>query len=180
MEMTKGNLWKKILIYSLPLVITNLLQLLFNIADVAIVGKFAGSLSLGAVGSTTLLVALTTGWIIGISNGVNAVVAYYVGAKENAGEKNAVNSGFYICLLVGLLTLILGGLFSRSVLSLLGTKPELIDEAVLYFRIYMFGSPALALFNYGNSVLSAKGDTQKPLMILLTAGIINVILNLSL
>lgn len=178
MEMTTGNLWKKILLYSLPLVMTNLLQLLFNIADVAIVGKFAGSISLGAVGSTTLLVSLTTGWVIGIANGVNAVVAYYAGAKEKEGERKSINLGFYICLIVGLLTLALGVVLARPVLTLLGTKDELIEEAVLYFKIYMLGSPALALFNYGNSVLSAKGDTKKPLKILLTAGVINVILNL--
>jgi len=178
MEMTSGNLWKKILLYSLPLVMTNLLQLLFNIADVAIVGKFAGSISLGAVGSTTLLVSLTTGWVIGIANGVNAVVAYYAGAKEKEGERKSINLGFYICLIVGLLTLALGVILARPVLTLLGTKDELIEEAVLYFKIYMLGSPALALFNYGNSVLSAKGDTKKPLKILLTAGVINVILNL--
>lgn len=178
MEMTSGNLWKKILLYSLPLVLTNLLQLLFNIADVAIVGKFAGSISLGAVGSTTLLVTLTTGWIIGISNGVNSVVAYFVGGGEKAKEKKAVNLGFYLCLLAGIITMTLGILCSRPVLILMGTKPELIDEAILYFRIYMLGSPALALFNYGNSVLSAKGDTKKPLKILFTAGVINVVLNL--
>lgn len=178
MEMTGGNLWKKILLYSLPLVVTNLLQLLFNIADVAIVGKFAGSESLGAVGSTTLLVSLTTGWIIGISNGVNAVVAYFVGAGDKTKEKKSINIGFYVCLFAGLFTLASGIIFSRPVLKLLGTKAELIDEAVLYFKIYMLGSPALALFNYGNSVLSAKGDTRKPLKILFAAGIINVILNL--
>lgn len=180
MEMTNGNLWKKILLYSLPLVLTNLLQLLFSIADVAIVGKFAGSISLGAVGSTTLLVALTTGWLIGISNGVNAVVAYFAGANEEKKEKQAINLGLYICLFTGLFTLFLGIISSKAVLTLLGTKPELMEEAVLYFRIYMLGSPALALFNFGNSVLSAKGDTKKPLKILLFAGIINVILNLLL
>lgn len=179
MEMRRGNLWKSILIYSVPLMLTNLLQLLFNIADVAIVGKFAGSLSLGAVGSTTLLVSLTTGWLIGISNGVNAMVAFFAGSGDKAKEKSAINTGFILCLMVGIVTLVLGFVFARPILLLLGTKDELIEEAILYFKIYMLGSPALAVFNYGNSVLSAEGNTREPLIYLTISGIINVILNLA-
>ena len=177
-EMTRGNLWKNILLYSIPLVFTNLLQLLFNIADVAIVGKFAGSLSLGAVGSTTLLVSLTTGWLIGIANGVNSLVAYFSGAGDREREGFSVQTGFVLCLAMGMLTLLLGICFARPALTLLGTRPELIEEAILYFRIYMTGSPALALFNFGNAVLSAEGNTRKPLKFLAIAGMINVCLNL--
>ena len=177
-EMTRGNLWKNILLYSIPLVFTNLLQLLFNIADVAIVGKFAGSLSLGAVGSTTLLVSLTTGWLIGIANGVNSLVAYFSGAGDREREGLSVQTGFVLCLAMGMLTLLLGICFARPALTLLGTRPELIEEAILYFRIYMTGSPALALFNFGNAVLSAEGNTRKPLKFLAIAGMINVCLNL--
>ncbi len=178
MEMRTGNLWKNILLFSIPLMLTNLLQLLFNIADVAIVGKFAGSLSLGAVGSTTLLISLTTGWLIGISNGVNSVVAFFAGAQEIAHEKKAVHTGFLICLFIGIATLVLGFTLAGPILRLMGTKEELIGEAILYFKIYMLGSPALAVYNYGNSVLSAEGDTAKPLKYLTISGIINVILNL--
>ena len=177
-EMTRGNLWKNILLYSIPLVFTNLLQLLFNIADVAIVGKFAGSLSLGAVGSTTLLVSLTTGWLIGIANGVNSLVAYFSGAGDREREGLSVQTGFVLCLAMGMLTLLLGICLARPALTLLGTRPELIEEAILYFRIYMTGSPALALFNFGNAVLSAEGNTRKPLKFLAIAGMINVCLNL--
>ena len=176
--MLTGNLYKNIFIYSVPLVFTNILQLLFNIADVAIVGKFAGSLSLGAVGSTTLLVSLTTGWLIGIANGVNALVAFYLGAGEENHEQEACGTGFLLCLFMGILTLLAGLVASKSVLTLLGTKTELIEEATLYFRIYMLGSPALAIFNYGNSVLSARGNTRKPLLYLTISGIVNIILNL--
>lgn len=178
MKMTQGNLWKNILIYSIPLVFTNLLQLLFNIADVAIVGKFAGALSLGAVGSTTLLVSLTTGWLIGISNGVNAIVAFFAGSGDQKKEKSAVDTGWVLSLLMGILTLLVGWIFAQSVLQLLGTKDELIDEAIMYFRIYMLGSPALAIFNYGNSVLSAEGNTREPLLYLTISGVVNVVLNL--
>lgn len=178
MEMRSGNLWKNIWSYSIPLMVTNLLQLFFNIADVAIVGKFAGSISLGAVGSTSLVIALTTGWLIGISNGVNAEVAFFSGAEDYFKEKASSQTGFVLCLGTGILTLILGVFFSFPILQLLGTKEELIEEALVYFRLYMLGSPALALFNYGNAVLSAKGETRKPLKCLTAAGIVNVILNL--
>ncbi len=177
MEMREGNLWKKILLYSLPLMLTNMLQLLFNTADVAIVGKFAGSLSLGAVGSTSLLITLTTGILIGISGGVNSVVAYYIGADDDEKERKVGYTGFMLCALFGFLILALGFVFARQILTLLGTKDELIEEAILYFRIYMMGSPALAVFNYGNAILSAKGNTKEPLKYLLISGCINIVLN---
>lgn len=178
MEMKKGNLWRSIWIYSVPLMFTNLLQLLFNIADVAIVGKFAGSISLGAVGSTTLLISLTTGWLIGISNGVNAVVAFFAGADERNQEQKAIQTGFLLCLAIGLIIFGAGFLWAEDILELLGTKDEFIWEATRYFRIYMMGSPALAIFNYGNSVLSAEGNTKKPLNYLTISGVVNVVLNL--
>ena len=178
MELTKGNLWKQIWIYSVPLMLTNLLQVFFNLADVAVVGKFAGPISLGGVGSTTLLVALTTGFLIGMSNGVNTLTALFIGSGEKDREVKTVHTGFVLCLATGLAVLILGIIFANPILSLLGTKDELFSEASIYFKIYMLGSPALAIYNYGNAVLSAAGDTKKPLKYLTIAGIINVLLNL--
>lgn len=178
MELTKGNLWKQIWIYSVPLMLTNLLQVFFNLADVAVVGKFAGPISLGGVGSTTLLVTLTTGFLIGMSNGVNTLTALFIGSGEKDREVKTVHTGFVLCLATGLAVLILGIIFANPILSLLGTKDELFSEASIYFKIYMLGSPALAIYNYGNAVLSAAGDTKKPLKYLTIAGIINVLLNL--
>ena len=178
MEMTKGNLWRQIWIYSVPLMLTNLLQVFFNLADVAVVGKFAGPISLGGVGSTTLLVTLTTGFLIGMSNGVNTLTALFIGSGEKDREVKIVHTGFLLCLVTGLAVLILGIIFANPILSLLGTKDELFSEASIYFKIYMLGSPALAIYNYGNAVLSAAGDTKKPLKYLTTAGVINVLLNL--
>ena len=178
MEMTKGNLWRQIWIYSVPLMLTNLLQVFFNLADVAVVGKFAGPISLGGVGSTTLLVTLTTGFLIGLSNGVNTLTALFIGSGEKDREVKTVHTGFVLCLVTGLAVLILGIIFANPILSLLGTKDELFSEASIYFKIYMLGSPALAIYNYGNAVLSAAGDTKKPLKYLTTAGVINVLLNL--
>ena len=176
--MTKGNLWKQIWIYSVPLMLTNLLQVFFNLADVAVVGKFAGPISLGGVGSTTLLVTLTTGFLIGMSNGVNTLTALYIGSGEKDREVKTVHTGFVLCVGTGLAVLIFGIIFANSILRLLGTKPELFAEASIYFKIYMLGSPALAIYNYGNAVLSAAGDTKKPLKYLTIAGVINVFLNL--
>ena len=178
MEMTKGNLWKQIWIYSVPLMLTNLLQVFFNLADIAVVGKFAGPISLGGVGSTTLLVTLTTGFLIGMSNGVNTLTALYIGSGEKDREVKTVHTGFVLCVGTGVGVLALGIVFANSILRLLGTKPELFAEASVYFKIYMLGSPALAIYNYGNAVLSAAGDTKKPLKYLTIAGVINVFLNL--
>ena len=178
MEMRTGNLWKKIFIYSLPLMLTHLLELFFNIADVAIAGKFAGPISLGAVGSTSMLITLTTGWLIGISNGVNAQVAFYIGGNEYDKEKRAVTTGLILCVAMGFFTTVLSIALTSPVLNLMGTKPELMAEALTYFKIYMLGAPALAIFNFGNAVLTADGETKKPLKYLTIAGIVNVILNL--
>ena len=158
--------------------LTNLLQVFFNLADVAVVGKFAGPISLGGVDSTTLLVTLTTGFLIGMSNGVNTLTALFIGSGEKDREVKTVHTGFVLCLVTGLAVLILGIIFANPILSLLGTKDELFSEASIYFKIYMLGSPALAIYNYGNAVLSAAGDTKKPLKYLTIAGIINVLLNL--
>lgn len=177
MEMRTGNLWKKIMVYSLPLMFTHVLELFFNIADVAIAGKFAGPISLGAVGSSSMLITLATGWLIGISNGVNTQVAYYIGGDDLEKEKQSVATGIVLCLITGILTTALCLGVAAPVHRLMGTKPELMDEAVAYLKIYMLGAPALAVFNFGNAVLTADGETKKPLRYLTIAGIINLILN---
>ena len=177
-DLTKGNLWKQILVFSLPLMISNLLQVLFNMADIAVVGRFAGSIALGAVGSTTTLVTLFTGFLIGMSGGVNVLIARYLGAKKPKDIEEATHTAVIICLLTGIVIMMAGLLFSYPILRLLHTKDELIAGATLYLRIYFLGMPALAVYNYGNAVFSAVGNTKKPLYYLTTAGIINIILNL--
>lgn len=177
-DMTTGSLPKKMLIYSLPLMLSNVLQVMFNLCDVAVVGKFVGPLALGSVGSTSIIVTLTTGILLGLAGGVNAVVALFVGAKNSANVKKAVHTSIIICLIAGFLLLLSGLFLSRPILLLIGTKKELINGAVIYLTIYLLGSPALAMYNYGNAVLSAVGDTKRPLMYLITAGVINVVLNL--
>ena len=178
MDLCTGALWKKILLFSVPLMFTNLLQVVFNMSDVAVVGKFAGSLALGSVGSTSILVTMFTGILIGMASGVNALTALYIGAKNDRNVRETVHTACILCLSSGLLILLFGFTFARHILTMMNTKPELIDGAVRYLRIYVFGMPALALFNFGNAVLSASGDTKRPLYYLSFAGVINVILNL--
>ncbi len=178
MDMTTGSLGKQILFFSIPLIISNLLQVCFNMSDIAVVGKFAGAAALGAVGSTTILVTLFTGFLIGLGNGVNVLVARYIGQKNDKAVKEAVHSAIIICFIFGVLLLVLGLGFSGALLRVLNTKDELMDGAKLYLKIYFLGMPALAVYNFGNAVLSAAGDTKRPLYYLLAAGIINIVLNL--
>lgn len=177
-DLTKGNLWKQILVFSFPLMISNVLQVLFNMADVAVVGRFAGSMALGSVGSTTTLVTLFTGFLIGMAGGVNVLIARYFGAKNKKDVEETAHTAVIICLITGILIMMAGLFFAEGILQLLHTKDELIEGAALYLRIYFLGMPALALYNYGNAVFSAVGDTRKPLYYLTAAGVINVVLNL--
>lgn len=177
-QITEGSLWKNMLIFSIPLMLSQLLQVLFNMADVAVVGKFSSEKALGAVGSTTILVSLFTGFLIGMGSAVNVRVANYLGAKDRKLTSASIRTSFVICLALGLVIMVLCLLSARFMLELLGTKDDLMEGAVLYFRIYALGMPALGIFNFGNGVLSAAGDTKRPLAYLMIAGILNVIFNL--
>ena len=177
-DLTTGPLGKKIFRFSIPLIFSNLLQVLFNMADVAVVGRFAGSTALGAVGSTTILVSLFTGFLIGLAGGVNVLVAHHFGADDQKNLSDTVHSAALTCAAAGLVLLGIGCGFAGGILRALNTKPELMDGAVLYLRIYCLGMPALAVYNFGNAVFSAVGDTRRPLYYLSIAGVINVVLNL--
>lgn len=177
-DLTNGRLSQQFLVFSLPLMVTNVLQVLFNMADVAVVGKFAGANALGAVGSTTMLVALFTGILIGVSSGINILVALAVGLKSEKDIRETVHTAFLISAGIGILLMIVGVSFSPLILKLLHTKEELISGASAYLRVYFLGLPALALYNFGNAVFSAVGDTKRPLLFLSVAGVLNVCLNL--
>lgn len=173
----RGLTWQ-ILVFSLPLMVSNLLQVLFNMADIAVVGQFAGASSLAAVGSTTTAVTLFTGLLIGIGGGINALIARYFGARDRQQLGHTIHTAALISLLCGVVLLLFGQVGSRPLLAALNTKPELLDRAVLYMRIYFLGMPAMAVYNFGNAVYSAVGDTKKPLRYLLLSGVLNVVLNL--
>ena len=177
-SMTEGPLTRRILGFSIPLVLSNLLQVLFNMSDIAVVGRFAGAEALGSVGSTVILVGLFTGFLMGMGSGVNVLVARYIGAESREDVEETVHTALLICLITGLLLLAIGAGFSRFMLRLLNTKSELIDGATLYMRIYFLGMPAAAIYNFGNAVFSAAGNTRRPLCFLLTAGVLNVLMNL--
>ena len=178
LDMTTCPLWRNMLLISLPLMASQLLQVIFNMADVAVVGKFASTRALGEVGSTTTLVTLFTGFLIGMGCGVNVVVAQQLGADRRQEVRRTVHTSLWVCFFAGVLIALLCFFFASPMLSRLNTKPDLLDGAVLYFRIYALGMPALGIFNFGNAVLSAEGDTRRPLAYLTVAGVLNVILNL--
>ena len=177
-SLTEGPLAKQILLVSLPLALSNLLQVLFNMSDVAVVGRFAGSTALGAVGSTSIFVTLFTGFLIGLGNGINVLVARFYGARHPNDVHDTVHSALIVSLIAGVILLVVGLLGSPAMLRLLNTKEDLLPGAILYLRVYFLGMPALALYNFGNAVFSAIGETKKPLYILSFAGVLNILLNL--
>jgi putative MATE family efflux protein len=176
--LTTGSLWKNIFLFSLPLMASNILQVLFNMTDIAVVGTFSGPEALGSVGSTATLVALFTTVIIGFASAANILTALYIGACDRKMVRKTVHTGAILCLIAGFVLLFIGEVFGRPVLEILNTKENLIDGASLYIRIYFLGMPALAIYNFGNAVLSASGDTKRPLKYLSISGLINIILNL--
>lgn len=178
MDMTTGSLWKKIMIFSVPLMFSNILQIVFNISDVAVVGKFAGPIALGSVGSTSILVTLSTGVLLGLSSGVSALTALYIGARDDSEVKKTVHTSALLMAFSGVLIMVVGIVLAGTILTAMRTKEELMEGAVCYLQVYLLGTPALAMFNFGNAVLSAAGDTRRPLNYLTFAGVVNVLLNL--
>ncbi len=179
-DLTRGSLPRQILFFSLPLIASNLLQVLFHMSDLAVVGRFSadGANALGAVGSTATLVTLFTGFLMGIGCGVNVLVAKFFGAGDRDNVRKTVHTSALLCTLIGLVILLIGVTLAKPLLQLLGTHPDLLSGASLYLRIYFLGMPALAIYNFGNAVLSAVGDTKRPLFYMLTAGLLNIALNL--
>ena len=161
-DLTQGSLWKNIFVFSIPLMLSNVLQVLFNMSDIAVVGRFAGPLALGSVGSTAILVTMFTGFLIGLAGGINVLTALYLGAGKKQALSHTVHSALIVSICSGLALLLFGICFARPVLEILHTKEELIDGSVLYLRIYFLGMPALAVYNCGNAIFSADGDTARP------------------
>ena len=178
LDMLNGALLPKLMMFSLPLALTGILQLLFNAADVIVVGKFAGSTSLAAVGATSALINLLTGAFIGISVGVNILVARYIGCRDDAGVSRAVHSAITLSLLLGVVTLLLGFFLSTPMLELMGTPDDVLRLASLYLRIYFIGIPGALIYNFAAAILRAYGDTKRPLLFLAVSGVLNVFLNL--
>lgn len=179
-DMTTGPIFSKILMFVLPLMASGILQLLFNAADVIVVGKFAGSLALAAVGSNGPLINLFVNVFIGISTGANVLVARFYGSHDYDDLSRCVHSAIAISGILGILVAILGFFLSTPMLALMNTDPQVLPLASLYLKIYFLGIPATLVYNFGAAILRAVGDTERPLRFLIISGIINVVLNLIL
>lgn len=176
---TEGPLFFKMLIYTVPIILTSLLQIFYNMADHIVVSQFSGDeVALAAIGSTGSLTTLVTSFLIGIGGGAGVVVAHFIGARRREDVSRASHTSVLFSIISGFLLMLFGLLISEWALSAMGTKDELFDSALLYFRIICIGFPATAVYNFGASVLKAAGDSKMPLYILATAGIVNVVLNI--
>ncbi len=168
----------KLIVFAFPLMLSGILQLLFNAADIIVVGRFAGSESLAAVGSTSSLINLLTNVFIGLSVGANVLVARYYGSQSRKDLEETVHTSMVIAVAGGAVLVVIGLSLAAPLLEMMGTPEDVLPLSVLYMRIFFVGMPATLLYNFGSAVLRAVGDTRRPLYFLLAAGIINVILNL--
>ena len=180
LDMTNGPFLKKIFIFSIPLVFTGLLQLLYNSADTAIVGKFAGSEALAAVGSTGSLINLIINVFMGMSMGAGVMAARHIGAGDEKRVSKCVHTAIPLGLISGIIVAVIGFFFSESMLRLMQVPEEVIGLSSVYLKIYFMGAPGSIVYNFGASILRASGDTKRPLYILAASGIVNVVLNLIL
>lgn len=177
-DLTTGPLLPKIILFALPLAASSILQLLFNAADVIVVGRFAGSEALAAVGSTGSLINLLVNLFIGMSVGANVVAARALGAKDERSVSNTVHTSILLSALSGVVLAVVGVCLSHTLLQLMGSPEDVIGLATLYLRIYFVGMPVTMLYNFGAALLRSAGDTRRPLYCLAAAGCINVVLNL--
>lgn len=178
MDMTSGPIFKKLVIYALPLIGTNLLQLLFNIADITVLGTLCGDMEVGAVGATNSLINLIVAVFVGLSIGASVVVSRHMGANDKEGAHKAVGTSVVTAIICGVFLLVLGITCSRTFLEWMDTPEELIDGATRYMTIYFCGAPIMLLYNFVASILRAVGDTLRPLIYLLIGGVLNIGLNI--
>ena len=178
MDMCNGPIFGKLLVFALPLMLSGILQLLFNAADIVVVGKFSGSHALAAVGSTGALINLFVNVFIGFSIGTNVLVAQYFGARDEKNVHETVHTSILLGIVGGFILIVAGMVFAKPMLEWMDTPEDVLSHAVLYMRIYFIGMPAMLVYNFGAAILRAIGDTRRPLYYLLSAGVINVILNL--
>lgn len=177
-DLTQGSVLKKYTLFLIPIILSGIIQQLYNTADTMVVGMFAGDTALAAVGSTSSLTNLILHLFLGLSVGTNVVCARLFGAGNKEGLQRAIHSSVLLALASGVGLMFVGYVFSRPLLELLGTPSDVIDGATLYMQVIFMGSPASMLYNFGAAILRAAGDTKRPLYILIFAGLINVALNL--
>jgi putative MATE family efflux protein len=177
MDMLNGPLGRKILRFAVPLAATSILQQLFNAADIAVVGQFAGDKALAAVGANTFVINMLINLFVGISVGVNVVVANSIGAQSYRAITRSVHTSVIVSFISGILLSFIGVFFARPILSAISTPADVLDLAVRYLQVYFAGIPFVMLYNFVAAILRGKGDTKRPLYVLLATGAINVLLN---
>ena len=180
MDMTEGPLTTKIIKFTIPVMLSGILQLLFNTADVIVVGRFTGKTALAAVGSTGSLINLLVSLFMGLSIGTNVLVARYQGAKDDKSVSETVHTSVALGIIGGFILLVIGIIATRTLLEMMATPEDVIDQSTLYMRILFLGMPLNLILNFGAAILRAIGDTKRPLYYLTIAGVINVILNILL
>lgn len=176
--MCSGPVLRKMIVFTLPIMFSGLFQLLFNATDIIVVGKFAGDNALAAVGSNTALINLMTNLFIGLSIGVNVVAARYCGAKDVKELKKTVHTSMLISVISGVILMAVGLCFAEQMLRLMQTPDSIIGMAADYLRIYFCGMPFMMIYNFGNAILRAAGDTNRPMLFLIVAGVVNVLLDM--
>lgn len=179
-DMINGTIMNKLISFALPLMLSGILQLLFNAVDIIVVGRFSGSQSLAAVGSTSSLINMLTNLFIGISLGANVLAARFYAAGKHKEMSETVHTSIMTALVSGVIMIFVGVMFARPALELMDTPSDVIDLATLYMRIYFVGMPFFMLYNYGAAILRAVGDTKRPLIFLIVSGVVNACLNLLL
>ena len=178
MNMCEGSLFWKMLIFTVPLMCSGMLQLLFNAADTIVVGRYAGKEALAAVGSTSSLINLLVNMFMGLSVGANILISRYYGAKKEKEIQETVHTAITVAALAGVLLAVVGNIFAKPLLVLMGSPEDVVDLAAVYVKIYFAGMPMTLVYNYGAAILRAIGDTKRPLYYLSAAGVVNVVLNL--
>ena len=179
-DMLNGSLLDKILLFAIPLAASMILQQLFNSADVAVVGRFDSPQAMAAVGSNSQAINLMVNLFVGLSVGANVIIANYIGKGKTQRIHEAIHTAMSLALISGIILLIWGLTTARITLELMDTPKDVLEMAVLYFRLYFLGMPFIMLYNFGAAILRSQGDSKRPLLCLLIGGIVNVILNLIL
>lgn len=176
-DLTHGSIFKKLFLFAVPFIFTNILQILFNAADIAVVGIFVNDDAVAAVGANTALITLLTGFFVGLSIGANVVLSRYAGKRDREAAMRTVGTSIMVALVAGIALMLIGVLFTREFITLMNCDPRIMDQAETYLKIYFFGIPIMLVYNFAASLLRAAGDTKRPLIYLCISGVVNVALN---
>lgn len=177
-DMLNGSIWNKLIAFAIPIALSSILQQLFNASDTAIAGRFAGSVALAAVGSTSALINLIINLFVGCATGANVLIARLVARRDEKAMTEAVSTAVLFGFISGVALIFIGGLLARPLLVLMGSPDDVIDHSTIYMQIYFVGMPFLMVYNFGSAILRSIGDTKRPLIALASSGVINVVLNI--